>query len=355
MERFIASRVGRLRDTIKSIVPKILVVGPSWVGDTVLAQPLFKRLHERLSNLTLDIFAPEWAAPLLKRMPEVNQVIPNPFRHGELKLWERRRLGRNLKPQRYDQAIVLPNSLKSALVPFYAGIKFRTGYRGEARYWLINDMRVLDEAALPTMAERFVQLAEKPGEALARPLPKTELQADEQSRQNTLSKLGLALQKPVAALCPGAEYGPAKRWPAAHYAELAKHLQREGFAVWLIGSPKDDAIGEEIRRESGDLAVNLCGKTSLSEAIDLLSCASLVVSNDSGLMHVAAALDKPMIALYGSSSPKFTPPLSSKARVLKLDLPCSPCFERVCPLKHFKCMNDLTPQRVYEETMRIWH
>ncbi|MGH8660892.1 MAG: lipopolysaccharide heptosyltransferase II [Burkholderiales bacterium] len=325
---------------------RILVVGPSWVGDTVLAQPLFKLLHARHAGLALDVLAPRWTFSLLERMPEVRRAIESPFAHGDLKLGERRRLGHALRAEGYDQAIVLPNTFKSALVPYFAGIRTRTGYIGELRHWILTDARKLDGERLPQMAQRYAALGLPRGEALKQPLPALGLRVEDAARRALLLRLDLDRGRPAAALCPGAEYGPAKRWPARHFAELAQGLAAQGCAVWLIGSRNDRPAAAGIERESGGVCRNLCGETTLGEAIDLLASASVVVSNDSGLMHVAAALGKPLIALYGSSSPAYTPPLSPNARVLKLDLPCSPCFQRECPLGHFNCMMQLTPDRV---------
>lgn len=328
---------------------RILVVAPAWVGDMVMAQALFMRLQQLHPGLELDVLAPDWTIPLLSRMPEVREAIPNPFRHGEFKLGARYRLGRSLRRHGYDQAIVLPNSWKSALVPFFAGIPQRSGYRGEMRWGLLNDRRRLDASKLPLMVERFVALAHAPGSALQVPLPLPALSVDESRRQATLAKLGLTASARTAVLCVGAEYGPAKRWPPQHFAELGKKLHGQGFQVWLVGSAKDAEAGSEAARLSGGACLDLCGKTSLDEVVDLLASASVVVSNDSGLMHVAAALGKPLIALYGSSSPAFTPPLSRKARIVSLHLPCGPCFKRECPLGHLDCLVKLTPQRVLDE------
>ena len=327
---------------------RILVVAPSWVGDAVLAQPMFKRLHERHPGLTLEVLAPPATRAVFARMPEVHATIESPFGHGELALKRRYALGRSLAARKFDQAIVLPNSFKSALVPFFAGIAQRTGFVGEMRRGLLNDARRLDKQELPLMVERFALLAHAPGEALARPLPAARLEVDPARRDALLDKLDLNLQHPVAVLCPGAEYGPAKRWPPLYFAQLAQRLQGAGFAVWLAGSAKDAPVGAEITRAAGGACVNLCGATTLDEAIDLLSCAALVVSNDSGLMHIAAALDRPLTAIYGSSSPAFTPPLSARAQIVKLDLPCSPCFERECPLGHFNCMVQLGPDVLWQ-------
>jgi lipopolysaccharide heptosyltransferase II len=336
-------------------LPSILVIGPSWVGDTVLAQPLFRRLRERHAQLTLDVLAPSWTLPLLRRMPEVSEAIDSPFGHGQLQLSQRWRLARGLRARGYDQALVLPNSFKSALIPRFAGIALRTGYAGEFRYPLLNDARVLDQQTLALMAERFASLADPPGATLARPLPAPQLAVSEPARSALLDRLGLELGRPVAALCPGAEFGPAKRWPARYFADLARRLTRDGYQVWVVGSSKERPLGEEVAASSGSDCVNLCGSTALDEVVDLLSCARVVVSNDSGLMHVAAAVGVPLLALYGSSSPSFTPPLSQQATVLKLDLPCSPCYKRHCPLQHFNCMVQLTPERVYAALVSSVH
>ncbi len=335
-------------------MPRILIVAPSWIGDMLLAQPLLRRLHDRLGRVTIDALAPAWCGPLLARIPEISEVIASPFAHGELKLRARWKLGRDLAKRRYDQAIVLPNSFKSALIPFFADIPLRAGYVGESRYGLLNLIHKLDAAKLPLMAERYAQLAEKPGAELQRPLPSVRLEVDPINKARTTSRLNLDRSRPVAIFCPGAEYGSAKRWPARHFAALAQQLAARNYAVWLIGSGKDTEVGEEIRAQSGGACDNLCGKTDLAAAIDLLACAKLVVSNDSGMMHVAAALEKPLIALYGSSSPAHTPPLSLSsqpglARIVNIDIACSPCFARECPLGHFKCMNDLLPARVLAE------
>ncbi len=311
---------------------------------------MFARLHERTRGLVIDALAPRWVAPVLERMPEIAQVIDSPFAHGELSLKARHRLARRLAAAGYQRAYVLPNSLKSALIPFFADIPERIGFVGEKRYGLINRRHTLDKTLLPQMAERFAQLAEPPGAPLPRPLPYPRLQADSAGLQRTLSALGLSLPEKLVVFCPGAEYGPAKRWPPRHFATLAEALADAGHAVWLLGSAKDQTIGDAIVSQTASTALplNLCGRTSLAQAIDLLAAATFVVCNDSGLMHVAAALGRPLIALYGSSSPTFTPPLSTRARILRLQLACSPCFQRECPLGHLDCLHQLSPQRVLD-------
>jgi heptosyltransferase-2 len=314
----------------------------------VMAQSLLMRLKQQNPQTQIDVLAPAWVAPLLARMPQVSDVIANPFGHGALQLGARRALGKQLREKNYVAAYVLPNSLKSALIPFFAGIPKRIGFKGEMRYGLINVMHQLDEQKLPLMVERFAMLAQPPGENLQRPVERPALQITNDMRIATLKKFNLDVNKAAIAFCPGAEYGPAKRWPTKHFGELAKKLVAQNFQIWILGSAKESPLGTEIQAASGGICVDLTGKTNLGEVIDLISAAEKVVSNDSGLMHLAAALDKPTAALFGSTSPGFTPPLSDKAKVISLKLECSPCFKRECPLGHFNCMNKLSPESVQQ-------
>lgn len=327
---------------------KILIIGPAWVGDMVMAQVLFTFLKQQNFAVIIDVLAPDWSRALLERMPEVRRAIAMPLVHGQLGLKQRWQLGKNLRAERYDQAIVLPNSWKSALIPFAARISQRTGWCGEMRYGLLNDRRYLDKVALPFMVQRFLALGLPKHAILPTDFTKPKLKITSYSIENTLAKFNLTVKKPILALCPGAEFGAAKRWPAKHFAAIVAEKIKNNWQVWLFGSVKDQIVAHEIQQLTQHACVNLTGKTNLSEAIDLLSVASLVVTNDSGLMHVAAALQRAIVVLYGSSSPKFTPPLAEKIKILSLNLACSPCFQRECPLQHLKCLQDLSPNLVLQ-------
>lgn len=341
-------RVGELGTRCAQRQERFLVVGPAWVGDMVLAQSLFKLLKQRQPSARLDVLAPGWTLPLLERMPEVDEAIALEMRHGELALGRRWRLGRALRSRGYDRAIVLPNSWKSALVPFAARAKRRTGYVGELRYGLLNDVRRLDTQKLPRTVDRFVALGLEDGEELP-VIPRPRLRADAENARAVLLRLGRELPKtPVLALCPGAEYGPAKRWPVEYYAEVARAKLAAGWEVWLFGSERDVTVTRALQQSSGGRCLDLGGRTTLAEAIDLLAVATAVVTNDSGLMHVAAALDRPVVVVFGSSDPRHTPPLSDKARILYLGLDCSPCFQRHCPLGHHECLRGIRPGQVLE-------
>ncbi len=327
---------------MSSAAERILVVAPSWIGDTILAQPLLALLKRSQPTARIEVLAPDWSAPLLARMAEVDAVIVNPFRHGEFNFGARRALGRRLTGADYQRAYVLPNSWKSALAPFFAGIPRRIGYQGEARYLLLNERHRLDVDRHPQLAQRYAALAGP----LPDTLPQPHLGSTVEQQQAACRALNLPVTGAPIIFCPGAEYGPAKRWPAQHFAALARIIATPGQPVWLVGSDKDAAVGEAIAAAAQGAALNLCGRSTLQQAIDLIAAARCVVSNDSGLMHVAAAVGRPLVALYGSSSPAYTPPLSAQARIVWRKLPCSPCFKRECPLGHFDCMNGIAPQQV---------
>lgn len=312
-----------------------------------MAQSLFITLKKLYPDCVIDVIAPEWSLPILERMPQVNQGIALAISHGEFSLWTRIKKGLSLRKKGYTHAIVLPRSWKSALVPFFAQAKVRTGFRGEMRYGLLNNIRKLDKNILTQTVQRYVVHAY---EANFNGVPKTPypaLEIDSANRERLIDSLGLDISRTVIAMMPGAEYGPAKQWPIKYYQKLTALLVDKGYQVWVIGSEKEKALGEAIIAGEESSATNLCGRTELVDAIDLLSCAEQVVSNDSGLMHVAAAVDVKLNVIYGSSTPDYTPPLSDKASIHYNNLECSPCFKRVCPLGHTDCLNKITAEAVY--------
>jgi heptosyltransferase-2 len=314
-----------------------------------MAQALFKQLRLADHRVELHVVAPPWSLPVLERMPEVARGIELAVGHGEAGLGRRLSLARRLRGERYTRAIVLPRSVKAALVPWLARIPQRTGFRGEWRYGLLNDVRAL-EPRLDQTVKRFLALGLPRGAPLPDPLPNV-LQPRLSSDASNLGRLraahGLAPGVRLAALMPGAEYGPAKRWPAAHYGALAAALARADSDVVVLGSAKERSIGDEVAARAASARVrNLCGATSLADVVDLLAAADVAISNDSGLLHVAAAAGAPVVAIYGSSSPKCTPPLTDAAEIVSLAIECSPCFARECPLEHMRCLNDLTPATV---------
>ncbi len=332
---------------------KILIIGPSWVGDMVMSQSLYTSLKKMHPSASIDVLAPTWCRPILERMPEIDNAIEMPIGHGAFDLAGRWKLGRQLAKEKYTHAYILPNSAKSTLIPLFAGISHRIGWKGEMRYGLLNDLRP-DKRVFQYMVERYVALSHKKSsmthEVSIDKCPKPSLQVCVDSQQAARRKLHLTSNKPVVGLCPGAEFGPAKRWPDHYYAELAKYLINKGQQVWLFGSAKDKQVTEKIKsaltQEQQQYCFNLAGETSLIEAVDLLAACHTVVSNDSGLMHVSAAVGCNIVAIYGSSSPKYTPPLTDNLEMVHTDIDCRPCFKRECPLGHQDCLNKLMPPQV---------
>ena len=352
---------------------RVLLIAPQWIGDAVMAQPLVALLAargEEISALGLP-----GVAPVLRAMPGVSEVIEAPFAHGQLDFALRRRIAKPLRGAGFQRAYILGNNLKSRLVPWLARIPQRIGYTGEARGLLLTDRVEADESTRlravsepmalspvscrvprpqsqgrPDMRLHYAALAKVDGASSPVSIPEPTLHISPDEAEAARRRFGLPPR--WIALCPGAEYGPAKQWPVAHYAALAIQAQQAGYAVAVLGAPRDAAAGAEIAAQAPG-SVNLCGATRLADAIALLASCSGAVSNDSGLMHVAAALQRPTVGVYGSTDPRHTPPAAHHSATLWLHLDCSPCFQRTCPLGHLGCLNHITPDAVWRELARL--
>ena len=357
---------------------RVLLIAPQWIGDAVMAQPLVALLAargEEISALGLPS-----VAPVLRAMPGVSEVIEAPFAHGQLDLALRRGIAKQLRGAGFQRAYILGNNVKSRLVPWLARIPQRMGYTGEARGLLLTDRFEADEPARvraasepmalspvscrvprpegerradmrrPDMRRHYAALAKFDGAPSPVSIPEPNLRISPDEADEARRRFGLPPR--WIALCPGAEYGPAKQWPVAHYAALAIQAQQAGYAVAVLGAPRDAAAGAEIAALSPG-SVNLCGATRLADAIALLASCSGAVSNDSGLMHVAAALQRPTVGVYGSTDPRHTPPAAHHSATLWLQLDCSPCFQRTCPLGHLNCLNHISPDAVWRELARL--
>ncbi|WP_415886638.1 lipopolysaccharide heptosyltransferase II [Neptuniibacter sp. QD37_6] len=335
---------------------KTLIIGPSWVGDMLMSQSLYQHLKQKNPDIEIDVLAPNWCRPVLARMPEVNKAIEMPVGHGSLQWGLRKQIGQELAKNGYDQALVLPNSLKSALIPWFAKIPKRTGWRGEMRYGLLTDLRPLDKEAYPLMVQRYLGLAEAPGTPAIpmEQIPYPQLTVDNAEYEAALAQFKLNSDKAIA-FCPGAEFGPAKRWPDYHYAALAKLLIADGYQIWLFGSEKDKPVCQQIQDqltvEEQERCRNLAGVTSLPQAIDLIAHCQAAVSNDSGLMHIAAAVNVPLVALYGPTSPGFTPPLSDKAEIIRLIEGYQKIRKGDADQGYHQSMIDITPELAYKATI----
>jgi heptosyltransferase II len=335
----------------------ILIIAPNWIGDAVMTQPLLAALKDQYPESNIDVLASTWVAPIYRACSEVNQVIEAKFEHKKLQWGLRKQLAKELAAKKYQACFVLPNSLKSALIPWLANIPFRIGYRGELRFGLINlSLDNPSKINRPPMVEHYLALSqllreEQVSSSLNNIAPKLNVSNAAKQSVETKFKAAKIDSTSIYVMCPGAEYGATKRWPTSHFADLAQKLiaNNPNTQIILLGSKGDYALAQEITSQAKQDAHihNWCGDTSLDEAIALIGMCKAVVSNDSGLMHVAAALKTPQVAIFGSSDPAHTPPLSDKAKVIWLNLPCSPCHKRVCPLGHLNCLNDILPEQVF--------
>lgn len=331
---------------------KILIIAPSWLGDFIMSQSLLKILKQQHPDCFISVYAPAFMRTIAGRMSEVDEFLVNPFAHGTFDLKKRFQEGQRLKAMHFDRAYVLPNSLKSALMPFFAGIKERYGFKGESRYVLLNRMRT-DKEAFPLMVQRYAALAyDKDKVRNSKELPEIPYPSliSEPVPQETLHKLGLVYGKPWLGLGCGANYGPAKLWPVEYFAEVSAWWIKQGGEVLGLGTDKDkptvQAILQHIPEEHRAGFHDIAGKTNLAEALDLSAMCRAAVCNDSGMMHTMAALYVPQVCIFGSTSTGYTPPLAKNALCLESTEPCHPCFARTCKFGTYACLKGITPEHV---------
>ncbi len=343
----------------KKLSNKYLIIAPSWLGDLIMSQSLLKELKKQDPNCTIDVYAPKYTMPILDRMEEISGKLINPFDHGTFDLKERFKEGRKLAKNNYDTVIVLPNSLKSALIALFSKVKDRRGFKGESRYFILNNMRC-NKNDFPLMVQRYVALAfDKNIVKTAKDLPEfsypklTVNKPDEEK----LKELGLDFSRPALVLGCGANYGPAKLWPVEYFAKISSLWIKQGGSVIGLGSKKDiptvQQIFSNIEDEYKPFFTDIAGKTNLTEALDIVGQCTAAVCNDSGLMHTVAAADIPQVCIFGSTSTNYTPPLSDKAICVESDEPCHPCFNRTCKYGHYNCLKKIAPEYVFEKLMSL--
>ena len=342
---------------------RILIIAPNWIGDAVMSQPLWANLKACFPQSTIDVLASPWVAPIYRACSEVNDVLEIAIEHKRLQWNLRKSVAQKLQEKQYGVCFVLPNSLKSALIPWLANIPFRMGYRGELRYGLINfALPNPSKTNRPPMVEHYLALSSllEPNIPTPETISRTpQLNVSPFAQKSIRAKLAADSihENAIYVFCPGAEYGPTKRWPTKHFAVLANTvLTADPTAhIILLGSKTDHLLGEEvlIGTNHSQHIHNWCGATSLDEAIALIAACKILVSNDSGLMHIGAALKIPQVAIFGSSDPHHTPPLSTRAKIISLNMPCSPCHKRECPLGHLQCLNNILPQDVFHSIQSL--
>ena len=320
--------------------PRILVVAQAWIGDLVLSQILYALLKRQQPDASIDVVAPGWAGALLGRRPQVSRHIPLDVGHGQLGLWRRWTTARRLGAE-YRQAIVIPRSVKAALLPWAAGIEKRVGFDSGMRNGLINDSRPRPPGAMARMARLA---SPDPADPDAVPYPR--LEVDPENAAGILRQWKIDPSEPVIGLMPGAAYGRTKEWGAESFAQLAAGLAEHGHRICVVGTSKDRPLGKIVARAAPERIINLCGETTLDQAVLLISRLALAICNDSGLMHVAAAVDTPVIGIYGPTSPDTHPPQTNAREIHSVRALCSPCHRRVCPYGHHACMTRIAPEQV---------
>ena len=323
---------------------KLLIIPQNWLGDIVMSQTLLKKIKSNNPKTSIDILVNSSLKNLVERMPEINKVIILDCNHRELGLFKRLRLAKEIKKSSYDRSIVLSRSLKSSLIPYFAKIPIRTGELGELRYLFINDLKEFSKESRRKTASRYISMYSGKNEELSGNYYPS-LDSNSENIKNLSEKYDLKKDKKVIIFAPGAAFGPSKMWPVNKFRELGKKLNND-FKILILGSNNEKSIGNDIVTNKN--MVNLCGKTSIADAVDLMHISKFCVSNDSGLMHLAAATNTKSISIYGSTSPDFTPPLTKNKDIHYKGMSCSPCFEKKCKYGHYNCLVDIHSDDVFK-------
>ena len=324
-------------------IEKLLIIPQNWLGDIVMSQTLLKRVKSENPNTEIDILVNSTFKSLVERMPEISKAVILDSRHKELGLLKRLNLARRIKGN-YDQSIVLSRSIKSALIPYFAKIPIRTGELGESRYILINDLKKFTKEDRRKTAFRYVSMFSKKEEVLDEKYYPS-LQSDPENIKILSDKYKLNLDKKIIIFAPGAAFGPSKMWPVEKFKELGEKLNKD-FFILILGSNNEKNIGDKIVTNKN--MINLCGETTITDAVDLIHISEFCVSNDSGLMHLASATNTKSISIYGATSPELTPPLTINKEIHYRGISCSPCFEKKCKYGHYNCLVEIQADDVFK-------
>jgi len=336
-------------------VRKIIIRSTNWVGDAVLTTPAVRAIRENFPEARIALLAKPWVAPVFHNNPHLDKILVYES-EGRHRGWlGKARLVRELRRQRFQLAVLFQNAFEAAFLVYMAGVPIRIGYDSDCRGALLTRRIPVDQDRVGSHhIEYYLGILQgaslRPGDRkLTLELSDIErARAEEILKENQISP-----SRPLVVINPGATFGSSKRWPLERYAALGDRIRAAwGAQIVILGGPGERTVGRQISALMNRGCINLCGRTSLREAAALIEKCELFVTNDSGLMHVAAAFDIPLIAIFGSTDPAATGPTNPRSRIVQVPASCSPCLKRECPEDH-RCMNEISVDQVYEAVENV--
>ncbi len=331
-------------------VKRLLVRATNWIGDAVMTTPAVRAIRENFPRAEISLLAKPWVVPVFQNSPHVDRIVVYEAKGRHRGTGGRLRLARDLRRHRFDAAILLQNAIEAALITWLAGIPLRVGFDTDGRRLLLTHP-VHRTRQVKTIHQTGYYLAMLAGAGLHIGSAELFLQLGADDRRRAARRLAqwdISKNKKLIGINPSATFGPTKQWFPERFAALADRLQATYDAVVAIfGGPGDRVLGDRIAAAMRRPPIDLCGRTGLGEAMALIAACHLFITNDSGLMHVAAALDVPLVAIFGSTNPVTTGPFSTNSRVVKSAVDCAPCLKPQCPLGHMNCMRDITVDMVF--------